>query len=307
MSISDTVGSWAVGGEPGDHESVQNCLRSGNRSPPDHRSEGASGPEAQADAMKDGKRKREKSLLEELERVRARIVALEASGKEQERVAQGRRREFKLLKQMLSLYEQDRQLIACEIHDGFVQKTTAALVHLQSLTEHPEQQAGNVSSVLPLAIVLLQQSVEEARRLINGLEPTVLEANGLSGAIEQLVSEARTLDNFEVEFLNETRFGQLVPPLENAVFRIVQECLANALQHSGDRRAKVALSQAGNQVRLDIQDWGVGFDPESVQPGRFGLRGIRRRASALGGHAAIESQPGKGARIVVHLPLIQNP
>ena len=58
-----------------------------------------------------------------------------------------------------------------------------------------------------------------------------------------------------------------------------------------------------DHVRVEVQDWGVGFDPDSVKEGCFGLVGIRERARVLGGKATIESAPGEGAKIVVELPV----
>jgi signal transduction histidine kinase len=93
--------------------------------------------------------------------------------------------------------------------------------------------------------------------------------------------------------------------LENAAYRIVQESLANACRHSKSNRVRVSLLQRGDRVRIEIRDWGAGFDPQTVQANRFGLEGIRQRARLLGGKCSIRSAPGKGTRITVELPVVE--
>ena len=92
--------------------------------------------------------------------------------------------------------------------------------------------------------------------------------------------------------------------MENAVYRIAQEALTNACRHSKSKKIKVELVQNGDQLRIVVQDQGVGFKLEDVEEGQFGLAGIRERARLLGGKATIDSKPGKGTRIAVELPIV---
>jgi signal transduction histidine kinase len=98
----------------------------------------------------------------------------------------------------------------------------------------------------------------------------------------------------------------LAKPLETVVFRIVQECLTNVVKHSGSHRVRISLAQHGEQLQVDVQDWGIGFELDQVGERGFGLRGIRERARLFGGNAAIESSRQEGARIVVGLPLTKD-
>ncbi len=86
---------------------------------------------------------------------------------------------------------------------------------------------------------------------------------------------------------------------------IVQEGLTNARTHSKSEKIVVNLVQRGDRLRIEIRDWGVGFDPKNVQKNRFGLDGIRERARILGGKCSIKSKPGKGTSIVVELPVVE--
>ena len=70
------------------------------------------------------------------------------------------------------------------------------------------------------------------------------------------------------------------------------------------QKVRVSLVQRGDRLRIEIRDWGVGFDPKAVRKNHFGLEGIRQRARLLGGKCSIRSKPGKGTRITVELPVV---
>ena len=78
----------------------------------------------------------------------------------------------------------------------------------------------------------------------------------------------------------------------------------NACAHSRSKKVRVELAQFGQRLRITVEDSGVGFQPDDIGESRFGLAGIRQRARLLGGEASIDSQLGKGTRIVVELPIV---
>jgi PAS domain S-box-containing protein len=211
-------------------------------------------------------------------------------------------REQEFLRRLLDLQERDRQLVAYEIHDGLVQEMTGALMHLEAFkhADDPQQRERDFDR----GTRLLREAVNEARRLISGLRPPVLDELGIIAAIEYLINEIRR-DLGEIEFVHRTSFDRLVPALESAIFRIVQEALNNVRKHSDSRRARVELYENANMLRLIIRDWGRGFDPKQVSRERFGLQGIRQRARLLGTTAVIDSTPGKGTVITVDLPKLR--
>ena len=79
----------------------------------------------------------------------------------------------------------------------------------------------------------------------------------------------------------------------------------NVCQYSKSKKVRVSLVQREDRVRIEIQDWGIGFDTKSVQENCFGLEGIRQRARLLGGKCSIQSKVGKGTRITVELPVVE--
>src|SRR4029079_11843353 len=132
------------------------------------------------------------------------------------------------------------------------------------------------------------------------------EQHGIVAAIEFLVEEARR-GIAAIEFRHPQKFQRLLPQLESAIFRIIQEALTNARRHSRARRVEIDLSATDERVHVSVRDWGVGFDPSIVSNERYGLRGIRERAKVLEGTAAVRSAPGQGTTIEVEFPLLTLP
>jgi signal transduction histidine kinase len=207
------------------------------------------------------------------------------------------------LAQLLSLHERDRQLLAFEIHDGLTQYIAAALLHFEAFRQTQQKDPDRAWQSFQLGQQLLRRSVDESRRVINGLRPPMLDELGLVAAIEHLVKTFPTVAEAEIEFVHDVSFERLAAPLEGSIYRVVQECLTNALRHSRSRRIRVRLVEQNDTLRVDVQDWGVGFRPEKAGSNRFGLQGIRHRAALFGGRATIQSAPGQGTRIIVEFPL----
>ena len=213
--------------------------------------------------------------------------------------------ERQLLRRLLDLHERDRQLIAYEIHDGVAQQLTGALYNLQAFQRIPEKDSDEAQQLFETGIELLGHSVAEVRQLIGGLRPPILDESGIVAAVDYLVCEAREREGMDVELLHDVRFERLAPPLETAVFRIVQESLNNACRHSRTDKIRVELLQQDHQIQLSIRDWGIGFREEEVDKQRFGLQGIRERARLLGGSATIETALDQGTHIRVCLPIVE--
>jgi signal transduction histidine kinase len=212
-------------------------------------------------------------------------------------------KEQRYLRHMLELQDRDRQLIAYEIHDGLVQQLAAAIMRFEIISQVTEDKSAEARKTLASGVEMLGQCMREARRLIGGLRSPALDEFGVVAAIEELACQGDAADKPEIEFVHHLDCQRLEPSLENAIFRIVQESLTNARRHSRSERLLLRLIQRDGHIRIEVQDWGVGFNARNVGDGHFGLEGIQERARLFGGSAAVKSAPGKGTRIVVELPV----
>ena len=179
-----------------------------------------------------------------------------------------------------------------------------ALYQFQAVGPLRDRDPNAVDKAFDDAMRLLRDAMEEARRLISGLRPPVLDESGVVAAIDYLIAEQSRHGGPEIEFVHEAEFERFAPPLESAVFRIVQECLTNACRYSQSEKVRVEVGRVNDRIRVDVQDWGIGFDPNKINGDHVGLRGIHERARLLGGTVAIETAPRHGARITVELPLV---
>lgn len=215
------------------------------------------------------------------------------------------RKEQRLQQRLLDTHQRERQLTAFEIHDGMVQDMTAALMLLESTRAALPDSEEKTDDNFERALGMVRHAIDEARRLIEGLAPPVLEAEGILPALNSLVDEMAAKSDMTVKVAADLNGRRLAPALEMSVFRIVQESLNNAWRHGQSKLAIVRIKQHGEMVRVVVRDFGNGFEVSQVSATRYGLRGIRERARLLGGRARIVSVPGKGTLVIAELPVIE--
>src|SRR6185295_2211686 len=193
------------------------------------------------------------------------------------------RAERQQLLRSLEFHERDRQLLAFEIHDGIVQDMTAALIFLDAAAEGATFADERDKQACERGLRILRDSVTEARRLIQGLIPVVLDERGLGSSLENLVARIGNDHGLEIDLTTKVNFVHLTPAVEMVVLRIVQEALNNVVRHSQSPKAEVRVTQTDLELRVGIRDWGIGFDPTNVKKTRYGLTGMRERARLFGG------------------------
>lgn len=217
------------------------------------------------------------------------------------------RRERKTLEEMLQLHEHERRLIGYDIHDGLAQLLSGAMIFLQAFREQFAERPSEQWKSFELGFQALSEALAETRRLIDDLRPVVLEEGGILPAVEALIEKLHSRFGMEIEYVADASLGRLAPLREFAVFRILQEALSNARRHSRTKKVRVELRQRHDRLYLEVRDWGVGFDPEKVPPGHYGLEGIRERSRLLGGQVEIQSAPGEGTRLALEIPVTWPP
>jgi len=152
---------------------------------------------------------------------------------------------------------------------------------------------------------MLDGAVASTRRIAADLRPLVLDDLGLVAAIEWLVQNfiQRTGIDCTLHADEELELGE---PHATAVFRIVQESMANVAKHAGAKHVSVAIEPAPGGLRLKVQDDGVGFDVSAARkPHSLGLAGLRERVQLLKGRVVVHSKPGQGTIIEAFIPVPQ--
>ena len=220
---------------------------------------------------------------------------------------QALRNERQALQQMLRTQERERQLVSYEIHDGLAQYQAGAIMQLEaclhSMQSRRDPGLDDVIRSCTEGLRLMRAAAAEARRLINGLRPPMLDELGIEEAVESLVERMHDVVPV-IRYLHPEPLRRLDPDVETAIFRIVQESLSNIRKHATARSVEIVLGPRGDtDVAVRVADDGIGFDVRRVPEGRFGLEGIRQRARLFGREATISSAPGKGTVIDVVLPL----
>ena len=199
---------------------------------------------------------------------------------------------------------EERGRLAREIHDTLAQGFISIVTHLEAAGE--EDASDDALRHLEQAKRTARENLVEARRLVAALRPEILESSSLPEALERLAKRLSETSDVSIE-LNVTGDGaRLSQELQVTLLRAAQEALSNARRHARANNVSMTLSYAGDFVLLDIQDDGVGFDPEATPidaDGGFGLCAMRERVERLGGQLLVESEQGEGTTLAVQLPV----
>jgi PAS domain S-box-containing protein len=200
----------------------------------------------------------------------------------------------RLIEQVMTAQEKERGRIARELHDETGQSLTALLVGLRTIED--SRTMAEAAELAQRLREIVAQTLDEVGRLARGLHPSILDDVGLAAAVSRQVQELADLYGITADVRIEGLDAEpLSPLLQTTVYRILQEALTNVARHAAARRVSVRLVRDEATVELRVQDDGTGFEPEGS--GRLGLRGMRERATLLGGSVRVESQPGAGTTI----------
>jgi signal transduction histidine kinase len=215
-----------------------------------------------------------------------------------------------LSSRMMRIQEEERRGIARELHDEIGQAFTAIKIGLQSLL--PEAGSPRARGRVEECLRVVERALEQVRSLSLDLRPSQLDDLGLVAALRWYLDRQSRLAGFEIQFSADSPPERFHADVETACFRIVQEALANVLRHAAARRVRIELRRQGEALELAVEDDGRGFDVAAARcraahGGSLGLASMEERAALAGGRIEFDSQPGKGTRVRVHLPLVPAP
>jgi signal transduction histidine kinase len=205
------------------------------------------------------------------------------------------------LARVVAAQELERKRLARELHDETGQALTSILLGLKPLerTAATEQDRAVVASLRELVVSTLQ----DVRRLAVELRPSTLDDFGLSTAVERLAETFRDNTGMRVDVDAQLGDVRLPTEVETALYRIVQEALANIVKHAEATRVSILLTRKESSVAAVVEDDGKGFDKRETGDDVLGLVGMRERVGLVGGRLVIESAKGSGTTIAAEVPV----
>jgi signal transduction histidine kinase len=211
------------------------------------------------------------------------------------------------LARVTAAQEEERQRIARELHDGVGPALASLNIRLRTARKLLDQDHPAAEEIEELA-ELAQTNIQDIRRLVYDLRPAILDELGLVPALKEYVARYEKDQKLEVILSLPAGDERLPAPLETALFRVIQEALANAARHARAQRVEIALRWDNNQVSACISDDGQGFDLEEAQTqarqgGHLGLWSMRERMEQLGGQFEVHSASGQGTTIKIKVPI----
>jgi two-component system CheB/CheR fusion protein len=247
------------------------------------------------DELRDGRDRLEQRVAERTAELAAAVSSLEAEI--------DRRRELSL--RLLSAQEDERKRVSRDLHDTVGQTHVALLMALAAAADAvPPDSAA--AARLAYANKLAESMGHELHDVAVRLRPTTLDDLGLAAALKGLVHTWSVQQQVRVELQTDLD-GRLPDEVETTLYRLVQEALTNVARHADATTVSVVVTVQPGQVTALVEDDGAGFDPQTADTTRLGLRGMRERVTLIGGELVVESSPGAGTSILARVPLREPP
>ena len=217
--------------------------------------------------------------------------------------------QLRSLASQLSLAEERlRRRIATELHDHIAQNLAISKIKLAALadTASTQQRTEAIREITDL----ITQAIEDTRSLTFEVSPPVLYELGFEAAVGWLARQAGRRFGLKVEFADDGLAKPLDTDIRVLLFQAVRELLVNVVKHAKTGKASISTRKVRNNIRIAVEDKGIGFDASGVgardyTKGGFGLFNIRERLNYIGGKVEIRSRPNHGTRITIFAPLLK--
>jgi PAS domain S-box-containing protein len=202
--------------------------------------------------------------------------------------------------------EEEKRLLSRQLHDSVGQNLTAISINLNVI----QALAGDVGEAFTGRLADTQRLVEDTTKQIRNvmaeLRPSVLDDYGLPAGLRILAQHFGQRLGINIEVTGEDLIPRPAPEIETELFRIAQEALTNISKYAEAQSVQIRTVREGTNIRMSIQDDGLGFNPEEKEPSHggngWGLLTMQERANGLGGILQVSSQPGRGTLIEATIP-----
>lgn len=212
-------------------------------------------------------------------------------------------------RKILETQEMERQRIARDLHDSIVQSLTNMVHKIELCSKLMDVDIVRCKLELQAMSKNIRDIINDMRRVIYDLRPMSMDDIGLNVTLERELSKIHQLGMIKINYKIKGEEKKIAPVISLTMLRIVQEACNNILKHSNAKNVNVLIEYQPEQLILEIIDDGVGFQLESVQnlkredSSGFGLSMMKERVYLLSGKLKIESEPNKGTKILVKVPI----
>jgi two-component system sensor histidine kinase UhpB len=208
----------------------------------------------------------------------------------------------------ISAQEEERVRIARSLHDDTAQSISMLIIHLERLNSLIPAERTDIARYISDAQNVATRLLENLRKIIWDLRPSILDDLGLVSAIRWFARTNLEKASVKLDFWVGNEVVRLPSHLETMLFRITQEAISNILRHANASKVSIRLWKADEQIWLEIKDDGRGFDiqktvGEAIDRKQLGLLGIQERATLVHGGVKIESSKESGTCLQVYIPL----
>lgn len=230
-------------------------------------------------------------------------MMMQLSEKTQSLTQQLQRTENVDLAKKEDIIQEERKRIARDLHDTVSQELFAAVMILSGISYSlPTIDRDSLQEQLKNTEAILTNAQNDLRVMLLHLRPTELEGRSLKQGLEMIVQEIQDKSTITVTF--KTNLKTLPKPIEDHLFRIVQEFISNTLKHAKADHLDIYLHQTERSVQLKMIDNGVGFDVEEAKKISYGLKNMEDRVTDMAGSFQMISAPNQGVTMTIVLPLV---
>jgi signal transduction histidine kinase len=213
-----------------------------------------------------------------------------------------------LLRDILSIQEEERKRIARELHDETSQVLSSLTASLEAAAGMLPKDAEKIKAILMKSQSLSINLLDEISRLVYQLRPTLLDDLGLVAATRWLLENSLEAIGVDVHFQVKGRQKRLASQVEASLFRVIQEGVSNIARHAQAKRAGIIIYFGKSSVTVHVEDDGLGFDFEEAvssksRPRGLGLLGMRERVDLMNGTMNIQSSPGNGTKVDIEISI----
>ena len=201
---------------------------------------------------------------------------------------------------------QERNRMARELHDTLAHSLSGVIVQLEAIEALWDVNAAGARKIVSQVHQSARSGLTEVRRALYSLRASPLEDLGLGLAISDLAQSVAVRADLKLHLDLSDHIENIPPDVEQCVYRVAQEALANVARHAKAKSLQVSLARPNGHLILNIQDDGQGFDSIHVDETRYGLKGLRERAEMIGGTLHIETKLHHGTSVQLSVPLKEN-